>query len=108
MVSDRQVRKLRRLMSEGCTVREGAARADMDEKTARKYVATTMLPSEGREPRTWRTREDPFTEIRDEARGLRERDPGLEARSLFEHLQRQHPGRISDGQLRTFQRRVKA
>lgn len=32
---------------------------------------------------------------------------GLEAKTLFEHLQRQYPGRFPDGQVRTFQRRVK-
>jgi hypothetical protein len=33
--------------------------------------------------------------------------PGLEAKTLFQALQRQHPGRFADGQLRTLQRRVK-
>ena len=32
---------------------------------------------------------------------------GLEAKTLFEHLQREHPGRFQDGELRTLQRRVK-
>ncbi len=32
---------------------------------------------------------------------------GLEAKTMFQYLQRQHPGRFPDGQLRTFQRRVK-
>ena len=34
-------------------------------------------------------------------------NPGLEAKTLFEHLQRKYPGRFQDGQLRTLQRRVK-
>jgi len=34
-------------------------------------------------------------------------NPGLEARTLFEWFQRQYPGVYQDGQLRTFQRRVK-
>jgi hypothetical protein len=33
--------------------------------------------------------------------------PGLEAKTLFQALQRQYPGRFADGQLRTLQRRVK-
>jgi len=33
--------------------------------------------------------------------------PGFEAKTLFEYLQREYPGRFSDGQIRTFQRRVK-
>ena len=107
MVSDRQVRRLRREMGRGRTVREGAAKASMDEKTARKYLGKEALPSEVAVGHTWRTREDPFAEIWDVAKALLEVNPGLEARSLFEHLQRQHAGRFSDGQLRTFQRRVK-
>ncbi len=35
------------------------------------------------------------------------RTSGLEARTLFEALQRQHPGKFADGQLRTLQRRLK-
>ncbi|NIQ12776.1 MAG: IS21 family transposase, partial [Gammaproteobacteria bacterium] len=31
----------------------------------------------------------------------------MEAKTLFEVLQREHPGKYRDGQLRTFQRRVK-
>ena len=34
-------------------------------------------------------------------------NPGLEAKTIFESLQRQHPGQFSDGQLRTLQRRLK-
>jgi hypothetical protein len=33
--------------------------------------------------------------------------PGLEAKTLFEWLQREYPGRFSDGQIRTLQRRIK-
>jgi hypothetical protein len=32
---------------------------------------------------------------------------GLEAKSIFEDLQRRNPGRFADGQLRTLQRRIK-
>ncbi len=58
-------------------------------------------------PRTWRTRQDPFAEVWDEVRGHLALNPGLEAKTLFEHLQRRYPGRFQDGQLRTLQRRVK-
>jgi len=33
--------------------------------------------------------------------------PGFEAKTVFEFLQRQNPGRFQDGQVRTLQRRVK-
>jgi hypothetical protein len=34
-------------------------------------------------------------------------NPGLEAKTIFEDLQRRNPGRFADGQLRTLQRRIK-
>ena len=37
MVTDRQVKRLRRVLSLGLTLRQAADKANMDEKTARKY-----------------------------------------------------------------------
>ena len=34
-------------------------------------------------------------------------NPGLEAKTLFEALQRKYPGEFADGQLRTLQRHIK-
>lgn len=85
-----------------------AAKAGMDTKTARKYLRVGCVPSELPKVRRWRTRADPFAEVWEEARQLLEVNSGLEGKALFEHLQRQYPGRFSDGQLRTLQRRAKA
>ena len=84
-----------------------AAKAGMDPKTARKYLRDGQLPSESKVDRNWRTRPDPFAEVWEELRELVDANPGLEAKTLFESLQRQYPGRFSDGQLRTLQRRLK-
>ncbi len=84
-----------------------AAKAGMDPKTARKYLALNRLPSEGEKERHWRTREDPFDEVWDQVRQQIEESPDLEGKTLFEWLQREHPGRYSDGQIRTLQRRIK-
>ena len=84
-----------------------ASKAGMDPKTARKYLALNRLPSEVEKERHWRTREDPFGEVWDQVRQQIEESPGLEAKTLFEWLQREHPGRYSDGQIRTLQRRIK-
>jgi hypothetical protein len=51
-------------------------------------------------------RPDPFG-VWNEVRELLEVNAGLEAKTVFEHLQRQYPGQFQDGQLRTFQRKVK-
>lgn len=107
MVTDRQVRKLMTLNHQEEKLSQAAARAGMTENTARKYLRLGKLPSQCKPERTWRTREDPFDDIWDQARSMLEVNPGLEAKTLFEWFQRQYPGVYQDGQLRTFQRRVK-
>jgi hypothetical protein len=89
------------------SIRTAAAKAGMDEKTARKYIWSGKLPSALKKPHTWRTRVDPFSEVWGEVSGLLEDNPGLEAKTIFEDLQRRYPGRYSDGQLRTLQRKIK-
>lgn len=107
MVTDAQVRRLKRLSKTEENQEVAAAKAGMDPKTARKYLREGHLPSERKMDRSWRTRPDPFAEVWEELRGLVDANPGLEAKTLFELLQRQHPERFSDGQLRTLQRRLK-
>lgn len=84
-----------------------AMRAGVDRKTARKYVKAGKLPSEMVSPRTWRTRSDPFAEVWDRLAAQLEQEPGLEAKTLFEVLREEHPGRYEPGQLRTLQRHVR-
>ena len=105
MVTDQQVRRLMSLIEKEKTLAAAAAKAGMDEKTARKYRRLGRLPSEQRPVRTYRTREDPFDAVWEEVREKLAVNPGLEARTLFADLQRRHPGRFADGQLRTLQRR---
>jgi len=95
------------LLGTGKSLSSAAAKADMDEKTARKYRHLRKLPSEINIEHTWRSREDPFSEVWEEVKEKLKINPGLEAKTLFEDLQRRYPGRFADGQLRTLQRRVK-
>ena len=106
MVTDAQVRRLKRL-SKTETKELAAAKAGMDVKTARKYLADGRLPRETKPERNWRTRGDPFERVWDEIREQIRINPGLEAKTIFEALQRQHPDEFADGQLRTLQRRIK-
>jgi hypothetical protein len=94
-------------MSKHGQIGKAARKADMDRKTARKYVAAGKLPSELKQPRDWRTRPDPFEEHWPEVEAKLRVTPELEAKTLFELLQQQFPGRYEDGQLRTLQRHVK-
>ena len=107
MVTNQQVRKLMKLIDTEPTLAQAADKAGMSERTARKYRKSGQLPGDCQKPRDWRTREDPFGGVWDELLPLLEMNPGLEAKTLFEHLQRCHPGRFQDGQLRTLQRKVK-
>jgi hypothetical protein len=107
MVTDSQVRRLIRLSRMEQDQDIAAARAGMDAKTARKYLRGARLPSELRPDRPWRTREDGFSEVWEEIRQEIDVNPGLEAKTLFEWLQRKYPGQYADGQLRTLQRRIK-
>lgn len=59
------------------------------------------------EIRHWRTRKDPFKEVWADVLQWLQSEPGTTAKELFKRLQEEHPGRFTDGQLRTLQRRVK-
>src|SRR5215831_18624765 len=107
MVTDHQVRRLRKLSNTEQNQEIAASKAGMDPKTARKYLTLNLLPSEARKERHWRTRDDPFSEVWEQVRQQIEENPGLEAKTLFEWLQREYPGRFADGQIRTLQRRIK-
>lgn len=107
MVSDQQVRRLYKLVQTEKNFGIAAIKAGMDEKTARKYRKLGKLPSELEKPHTWRTRQDPFEDSWDGIKLMLEINPGLEAKTIFEDLQRRNPGRYADGQVRSLQRRIK-
>src|ERR1035441_1707724 len=107
MVTDEQVRRLRKLSNTEKNQEIAASKAGMDPTTARRYLGLERLPSELKKERPWRTREDPFGEVWDAVQRQIQESPGLEAKTLFEWLQREYPGRFSDGQIRTLQRRIK-
>jgi transposase len=108
MVTDNQVRILMKLVNQEKLLKTAAAKAGMSEKTARKYRKSGKLPSQCKVAHNWRTRPDPLDqEDWCWVEEVLENNDGIEAKTLFEVLQREHPGKYQDGQLRTFQRRVK-
>ena len=107
MTRDQQVRRLMSLMKKGFPLSTAAAKAGMSEPTARKYRTTAKLPSQLRRDHDWRTRPDPFTEVWPEIEALLRSDVGLQAKTVFEELQRRHSERFPQGQLRTLQRRFR-
>lgn len=109
MVTDKQVRLLRKKRMEGKTLEAAAVAAGMTEKTARKW-AHGALPSASQTPRKWRTRADPFTGVwtaEVEPLLVEDKDGKLEAKTIFAELCRRHPAVFELGQLRTLQRRVR-
>lgn len=107
MVTDKQVRRLRKLMNKEKTKEIAAMKAGMDVKTSRKYLRLKALPLELKQERRWRTRPDNFADGWGEIKEKLELNPGLEAKVLFQDLQHRYPGEYQDSKLRTFQRRVK-
>lgn len=107
MVTDQQVRRLHMLIHSETTKAAAAAKAGMDPKTALKYRKSGKLPSQMEKPHVWRTRTDPFAQEWPQIKNLLQESPGLEAKTIFEHLQRTLEGKYQDGQLRTLQRRIK-
>jgi hypothetical protein len=108
MVTDAQVRLLRKRMAEGKTLVSAAAAAGMSERSARTWKHGA-LPSTAKEPRAWRTRPDPFAGIwESEVVPLLVADTGgvLEATTVLSELQRPRDDGWGAGQLRTLQRRM--
>jgi len=108
MVTDEQVRLLRKKMSEGKPIQAAAAAAGMSERSAHTWKSGA-LPSETKKPRAWRTRPDPFEGVWDsEIVPLLEADEqgALEATTVLDVLRERHGEAYGPGQLRTLQRRV--
>ena len=82
-----------------------ATRSGMREKTARKYRGLGGIP--GRQPRTYRTRKDPFEAVWPEIEKLLAASPGLEGVTIFDTLRLREDVSFGDGQLRTLQRRIR-
>ncbi|MES0447316.1 MAG: IS21 family transposase [Desulfobacterales bacterium] len=107
MKTDREVKVMKLERNKGKLIRQAAAAGNMCEKTARKYLKSGVTPSQTKSPRKYRTRADVFSEVWDSIVPFLEENERLEAKTLFEHLQRENPGKFQDGQLRSFQRKLK-
>jgi len=109
MVTDQQVRRLFTMQNKYEHQYQAADAAGISSKTAHKYLKGGKLPSQCKVEHTWPTRKDPFT---DEwgfvEQMLEDTQATLEAKTIFEYLQRAYPGKYHNGQLRTLQRRIKA
>jgi hypothetical protein len=105
LVGPKQVRSLMEFLGKGKPLYVAATRSGMTEKTARKYRGLGGIP--GRQPRTYRTRKDPFEAVWPEIEKLLAASPGLEGVTIFDTLRLREDVSFSDGQLRTLQRRIR-
>jgi len=109
MVTDQQVRRLFAMQNKYEYQYQAADAAGISSKTAHKYLKKGKLPSQCKVEHTWPTRKDPFA---DDwvfvVQLMKDTQATLEAKTIFEYLQRAYPGKYHNGQLRTLQRRVKA
>jgi hypothetical protein len=108
MKTDKEVILLLKSIAEGKTQLVAAAKAGMCINTASKYRHAKKSPSQLKEARTHRTRDDPFMLDWAWVEAEMKRDPGLQANTLFELLCEKNPERYQEGQLRTLQRRIRS
>ncbi len=106
MINHKQRRILLKELNCGSTLEQAALKSGMSIKTARKYRNGDAIQDLKTE-HTWKTRKDPFEEDWVVVTEFLELSDALEAKTLFEYLQRENPGRYQDGQLRTLQRKVR-
>ena len=105
-ITDHQVHQYKKDRNQMTQV-AAAARAGLSERSARRIEQSESLPSQ-REPRAWRTRSDPLSEVWEaEVVPLLQADARLNAVTLLEELQRRHPGEYDERVLRTLQRRIR-
>lgn len=108
MKSDAEVRLYMKERSKGRTQEQAAAKAGISVRAARRYERLGQFPSQLRQPRTHRTRPNPFADDWSWVVEHLERDPALQAKTLFGLLCERHPGQYAPVQLRTLQRHVAA
>ena len=81
-----------------------AIKAGIDPKTASKYINGAAGPDEQSGERHWRTHPDAFAEVWPRVEEMLFREPGLQAKAIFEELLEKECGQISRRQRRSFER----
>jgi transcriptional regulator with XRE-family HTH domain len=94
--------------AKGRTQEQAATRAGMSVRTVREYERRAKLPSQLKQPRTYRSRPNPFADDWPWITQLLEDDPALQGQTVFGLLCDRHPGRYQAGQMRTLQRHIAA
>ena len=105
-IKSEQVKIYMKERKAGKTQETAAAKAGICERSGRRIEKEDLQPGRIR-TRDWRTRPDPFAGVwKEEIEPLLSKSSQLSPTTLFEKLQKEHPGEYQDSKLRTFQRRV--
>jgi len=102
LITDQQYRRLMNDYNDSGVLAHAAMKADIDPKTARRYIRAGRGPQELKAAHTWRTRQDPVEAIWPEAQRWLEQTPELEAKMLFEHLLAEPGSRWTAGRCARF------
>jgi hypothetical protein len=104
-ISHYKVAVFKRARETGCTPEESAHIADISARSGARIEQGVHQPK-SKGVRQWRTRSDPLTSVwESELEPLLQREPRLEATTLYEYLVERYPGEY-ERTLRTVQRRV--
>lgn len=104
--NDHEVKLFMAQRQKGVSQAVAAARAGMSERTGRKYEQAGKLPSELKRPHTWQTRKNPFEEDWPWITEQLQRDPAIQANTLFALVCERHPERYRPTQDRTLRRHI--
>ena len=105
MLNNKQVELYMKYRQEGKTQVTAAAKCGFSERTARKIDKQTHCSFQPGK-RQWRSRKDPLEGVwEEELVPLLEKEPRIQAKTLFQHLLQKYPGKFSDSIMRTLFRR---
>ena len=104
MLSKKEIRRILEVNRKKASIAATARKTGHTRATVKKYLNN---PGQQKEQHTWCTRSNPFEEFWEEIVDMLKTNPGLESKTIFDHLSEKHPDRFIPGQLRTLQRHVR-
>ncbi len=105
MLTDKQVIKLSIEYKRTGKIEMSSIKAGMNRKTGSKYISLGKLPSELKNPHTWKTKIDVFENVSEEIKSIITLEPKVEATAMLDRLIGKYPGQFAQSHLRTLQRR---
>lgn len=107
-ITEQQKRRLFMEYTKTGNIEQASLKSGMTRKTGAKYLRCEVGQAGEQRVRSYKTRANPFAEHWKEITGHLEREPHLEAKTLFEWLCMSYPERgYHEGQLRSLQRHIR-